>query len=110
MAKVTYRPVREHAAPDHTSQYGYDFEAGQPVEVTNAAHVAKFSGHPSFEVEHIDDPAPSGLQAVHRGRGVYGIVDGDRVLDQMGQLSKDEAEAFNAMSEADKAEYVSKAD
>lgn len=54
MAKVTYEPSKDQVAegglPDETTQFGYDFKIGKAVDVTNAAHLRKFSGHPFFKV------------------------------------------------------------
>jgi len=164
MAKVTYTPKEapDDALPDSTTQYGYEFIGGKPVEVTNAAHLRKFSGHPHFKVtgsipkEAIvrtaaerdsaalgngsaelntspepvvpvvqpvsDQPEPgpakvtpgqadkpdgdSDLRAVHRGRGAYAVMRGDKDEEVLGGLTKEDAEAFNQLSAEDKASYV----
>ncbi|WJR67237.1 hypothetical protein QTA58_00235 [Neorhizobium sp. CSC1952] len=100
MAKVKYKPGT-------TSQYGYDFADGKAVEVTDAKHLAKFRGNPFFEVIEAKEPAKSEdneLKAVHRGRGSFSIMQGDKELKE--GLSKEDADAFNAMSDGEKAEYV----
>lgn len=48
--------------------------------------------------------ADSTLKAVHRGGGSYSIMDGDKEVAE--KLSKGDAEAFNAMSDEDKAKFV----
>lgn len=53
------------------------------------------------------DRQNEGLIAKHRGAGRYSVMDGDTEV--MGGLSKDDAEAFNALSAEDKAAYVKKA-
>lgn len=61
----------------------------------------------------ITNPAKDAVQqsvsyeAKHRGRGSYSVLDaaGAEVMDG---LSKDDAEAFNAMSAEDRAAYVTK--
>ncbi|MDX3926742.1 MAG: hypothetical protein QHC90_13185 [Shinella sp.] len=100
MAQVKYRPGA-------TSQFGYDFEEGKSVEVTDARHLAKFRGNPFFEVAEAKEQPKADdneLKAVHRGRGSWSIVQGKTELKE--GLSKEDAEAFNAMSAEDKAEYV----
>lgn len=49
MAKVLYCP--DDDMPESTEQYGYIFDGGKSVEVTDAKHLRKFSGNPFFEVE-----------------------------------------------------------
>lgn len=168
MAKVTYSPsddqIAEGDLPKETKQFGYDFVAGKPVEVTSTAHLHKFSGHPYFEVSGalpkepvvrtaaeresaslgqgsaeittgaaapvavapVPDqpergPAPvtpgqadapdgdSGLRAVHRGRGVYAVMQGDKDEEVLGGLTKADAEQFNALDAEQKAEFVAAA-
>lgn len=164
MAKVTYNPkaAPNDALPEDTTQFGYEFIGDKPVDVTNAAHLRKFSGHPHFKVAGAipsepvvrtaaeresaalgqgslevatatqrvapgvapvpDQPEPgpakvtpgqadkpdgdSDLRAVHRGRGAYAIMRGDKDEEVLGGLTKEDAEAFNALSAEDKASYV----
>ena len=49
----------------------------------------------------------SGLEAKHRGAGSYSIMRGDEEVAE--GLSKADADAFNGMSDADRAAYVDKA-
>lgn len=99
MAKVSY-------LPGDTEQFGYVFHGGKPVDVTDAKHLAKFRGNRFFNVEEekAKDETPTGLHAKHKGRGKWSIFDGDKEL--KADLSKEDAEAFNAMSDDEKAEYV----
>lgn len=48
----------------------------------------------------------SDLRAVHRGRGVYGVMRGDKDEEVVGGLTKDEAEEFNTLDADAKAEYI----
>lgn len=53
--------------------------------------------------------APNGdsdLRAVHRGRGVYAVMRGDKDEEVIEGLSKEDAEAFNALDADDKLAYV----
>jgi hypothetical protein len=94
MAKVKY-------LDGDTSQYGYEFAGGKPVEVTDAKHLAKFAGNPFFEVA---GATTEGLKAEHHGGGKFNITNGESVLAK--GLSKADADAFNAMTPAEQAEYV----
>jgi len=102
--------VRYLGEPDgtrDTTQYGYVFEDGKPVDVTDAQHLAKFRGNRFFEV---NEKAPqegvgsSGLKAIHIAGGRFVIKRGDDVIKQ--GLNKADADAFNALSDEDKVEYV----
>jgi hypothetical protein len=109
MAQVKYKP--EPGASDETEQFGYDFKGGKPVEVTDPAHLTKFRGNRFFEVsekakaEKKDDkPADEGLKAVHVAGGRFVIKkDGETIKEG---LNKADSDAFNQLSDADKAEYV----
>lgn len=102
MVKVIYTPGEE--LPGETTNLGYAFTAGEPVDVTDEKVLKKFRGHPHFTVEGAEKADEKGLHAVHKGRGVYSIMkDGTEV--EAG-LSKADADAFNALSEADQAEFV----
>lgn len=96
-------------------------EPGQTVEteLSPAEHkVAKATGWFEFEGKPKGEPkkaeggqeqgstANGGLVAKHSGGGRYFILDGDaRVSDVM---TKDDAEAFNALSDEEKAAFVKK--
>lgn len=87
-----------------TTQYGYVFANGEAVDVTNEAHLAKFKGNPFFDVEGSGRDAPKGLHAVHKGRGVWAVMeDAD---ERLTGLDKSEAEIFNAMNEEDQRAYL----
>lgn len=49
---------------------------------------------------------PTGPVAQHRGGGRYFIMDGDNPVGEA--MSKDDAEAFNALSDEEKAAFVAK--
>jgi hypothetical protein len=88
-----------------TTQYGYDFVGGEPVEVTDEKHLNKFRGNPFFEVtDGAAEPVNTGLKAEHRGGGRFNITNGESVLAK--GLSKVDADAFNSMTEDEKAAYV----
>lgn len=98
MTKVT------HPGGD-TVQFGYVFEGGKPVDVTDEKHLAKFRGNPAFEVsDKAEKPAATGLNAEHHGGGKFNITNGETVLAK--GLSKADADAFNALPDDEKAEYV----
>ena len=113
MPKVTY-------LDGNTTQFGYQFTDGQPVEVNDAAHLNKFRGNRFFAVDDDAAPAPGlpdpdkqpeqsdqtpdNYTAVHRGRGSYSVMLGDTEVIQ--GLTKADADAFNALSGEDKAAYV----
>lgn len=98
MTKVTYLEGR-------TSQYGYEFTAGEATEVTDEKHLAKFRGNAFFAVDDAPTaPAETGLKAEHHGGGKFNITNGETVLAK--GLSKADADAFNALSDDEKAEYV----
>lgn len=50
MSKVIYKPVPKYAMPDSTVQFGIAFDKGKAVEVTDEKKLAKFRGHPFFDV------------------------------------------------------------
>lgn len=103
MAKVSYHP--EPGAAEETSQFGFNFAKGKSVDVSDAHALAKFRGNRFFKVsEKEKETEDSGLKAVHRGAGSYSIMDGDKEVKQ--GLTKADADAFNGLSDADKAEYI----
>ncbi len=164
--KVTYAPTDEQIAtealPENTSLFGYDFVGSKPVDVTNPAHLRKFSGHPHFKVagtipadgtvrtaaeresaalgagssdtvtgvakdaptvKPVSDQPQTGpdkvtpgqadkpdgdsdLRAVHRGRGSYSVVQGDKDEEVVGGLSTEEAEDFNILDADAKAKRL----
>jgi hypothetical protein len=48
----------------------------------------------------------SDLRAVHRGRGSFSVVRGDKDEEVIGGLTKDQAETFNNLDAKGKAEYL----
>ncbi len=106
MAKVSYHP--EPGVSDETTQYGIDFAGGKPVTVTDERALAKFRGNPFFKVsdkaEKEEKLAETGLKAVHVAGGRFVIKrDGETIKEG---LNKADADAFNALSDEDKAAYV----
>ena len=112
MTQVTYRPSKAAACPDTTEQFGHSFTAGEAVEVEDEKALAKFRGHPFFEVDSADavDNDPPGdadeLRAVHNGGPRFIIVRGDKDKKVKDGLTKADADAFNALSAEDKEAYV----
>ena len=117
MAKVKYKPADGES--DQTSQFGYDFKGGKAVEVDDPLHLAKFRGNRFFEVSETKaeakkveeaKPEPTGpattseLQAVHRGRGNFSIMQGAEEIRE--GLSKEEADKFNKLSSEDRAKQI----
>lgn len=86
----------------NTTQFGYVFEGGEAVEVTDAKHLSKFAGNPFFEVS--GGNASVDLKAEHHGGGRFNITKGEDVLAK--GLNKADADAFNSMSDDEKAAYV----
>ena len=106
MVKVSYHP--EPGSPDETTQFGYDFAGGKPTDVKAGDRaLAKFSGNRFFKI-HGETSAPEktadGLKAVHNGGGRF-VIKKDGVTVKEG-LTKADADAFNALDDAEKAEYV----
>jgi|GEM_PF-5489017 len=61
MTKVTYLPPAEDSTfPACTEQFGYKFEVGKPVEVTDERHLGKFMGNRFFVVGDVGE-AHSGM-------------------------------------------------
>lgn len=107
MVNVIYVP--ESGTPEETTQFGYDFRGGKPTEVTDAKALAKFRGNRFFTVsEPKAEKAPSaveyGLKGVHHGGGRFVIKNNGEIIKD--GLNKADADAFNALSDEDKAEYV----
>lgn len=107
MTTVIYRPVADDGCPPTTTQFGYSFTAGHPVDVTDGFALGKFAGHPHFEVREDvapADPTPRDLVAKHIGAGKYAVLrNGERVKDG---LSKADAEAFNDLSDEDQQTFI----
>lgn len=105
MTKVVY--LGEPGGSKRTAQYGYAFEDGQAVEVSDEKHLAKFRGNAHFAVDgggHQKTPE-TGLKAVHNGGGRFVIKDGDKIVKD--GLNKADADAFNQLSSEDQEAYIS---
>lgn len=112
MSKVKY--VAGDSGADEVKAFGYDFKDGKATEVKDA-DAAKFDGNPFFSVSAKAEKADAKtdaktedddttLKAVHIAGGRYSIKRGNEELKK--GLTKADAEAFNDMSDEDKAEYV----
>jgi hypothetical protein len=112
-ATVTYNTPSEDDSPVVTIG-GVRFFDGQAQKLDTVEHgilLAKLRTNQHFTVSEpkADKPkaektAEDGLKAVHNGGGRFVIKNGaDTVKDG---LTKEDAAVFNALSDADKAEYV----
>lgn len=113
MTKVKYVP--EGDMPLTMTNLGYDFDARKATEVNDADVLAVLKGHPHFEVagEKEDDkpkkpkPPVAAVPLLHAEKasdGKFSIFHGENEIKH--GLSEEDAEAFNAMSAEDKAEYI----
>jgi len=112
MTKVTYNAPKGDERV--VEMRGHTFFDGQPVEIDDEDFLEKLSTNQHFEVAESKPKAPKaeskpkapveGLRAVHIAGGRFRIVDGDMTLKE--GLNKADADAFNALSAQDKAEYV----
>jgi hypothetical protein len=112
MVKVKYLP--EAGTPDETETLNHKFSARRATDVTDEAVLAVLRGNPFFQV--LDDdkasrpPAPAlkaattQLAAVEQDDGTFAITNGADLIKE--GLTKEDADAFNALSDEDKAEYV----
>lgn len=113
MTKVTY-----HAPEDDSevvTMRGVRFFDGQPVDLDEAEHAELFGKLRTNQHFEVSGDAPkakkepkkteeSGLKAVHNGGGRFVIKkDGEVIKDG---LTKADSDAFNALSDEDKAAYV----
>jgi hypothetical protein len=113
MVKVKYIP--EAGTPDETETLNHKFHAKRLTEVTDPKVIAVLRGSPFFEVldkepakvtappqqvPKSDDP----LIASEQTDGSFAVMQGDAVV--KAGLTKEDADAFNALSDEDKAEYV----
>lgn len=114
MVKVKYLP--ENGTPDQTETLGIQFDANEPTDVTDKAKLAVLRGNPFFEVQDAPKSAPKTpsaatgdgkqkLEAVLQDDGSFLIMQGDKAVEHP-PLSKEEADAFNQLTDDDKAEYV----
>jgi hypothetical protein len=81
-----------------------------PTPVEDKALAEKLRRHSHFTEVEDEVEAPKGYRAVHKGRGKYAIVFGDKDAQVTADLSKADAEAFNDLSDADKLAYLDKAE
>ena len=105
MAKVKY--IDHDGSAEEVEAFGVKFKDGKETTVSDDVAI-RLMGNRYFEsvAPTAIEPAPDTLEAVHRGRGVYAVVKGNDVLKE--GLSKEDAEAFNALSDADKAAELAK--
>jgi hypothetical protein len=79
------------------------------MKVTNTSsvvmHVRGIEGVVPIAPGKTSKDAPTGLTAKHRGGGSYSIMDADG-KEILSGMSKDDAEAYNVLSEEDKAAFV----
>ena len=112
MVKVKYLP--EPGTPDDTETLNHKFSARRATDVTDEVVLAVLRGNPFFQV--LDDdkgsktstpvpkPASTQLAAVEQEDGTFAITNGTDLIKE--GLTKEDADAFNALSDEDKAEYV----
>ncbi len=91
-------------------------DPGQSVEVDLSEGEAKAAERTGwFEIDgkaptkaqsHSPETEPTGLTAKHAGGGSWFVYDGDEKLGEA--MTKEDAEAFNKLSDADKAALVKK--
>ncbi len=93
--------------------FGTVFEPGKAAEVSDR-YAKKIAGNPYFGDKYTgrksvhEEPKASKFEARHKGGGSYSVFrDGTEVLDG---LSKEDAGAFNELTDAEKVEYLNKAD
>ncbi|MBN9074303.1 MAG: hypothetical protein J0H34_22425 [Rhizobiales bacterium] len=85
--------------------------AGKEADVVDAKEITE-AQIDAFEREGVKVKAKggktkapeAGLKAIHSGGGKFNVVDGDTVL--LSGLSKADADAFNAMSDAEKITFI----
>ncbi|WP_267550450.1 hypothetical protein [Rhizobium rhizogenes] len=112
MVKVKYIP--EPGTPDETETLNHKFSARRATEVTDEAVVAVLRGNPFFQVmddekgSKVPTPAPKTVPVIliasEQEDGTFAIMNGADLIKE--GLTKEDADAFNALSDEDKAEYV----
>ena len=95
----TYDLEQEHG--DRWVRRGVAYQ-GKPEEAKPAPKAEN-----SIEDTKPQDNAPTGPQAVHRGAGTYGVMDGDAVL--LSGLTREQAEHFNSLDDDTKAKVLAEA-
>jgi len=113
MSKITATYNAPEGDNEVVTMRGVRFFDGQATELDPVVHsdlIKKLRGNGLFEVhgadEEPEEPASEGLVAKHRGRGTYGVFDGDQLLDGIPPMTKDDADAFNAKTDAEKQAFV----
>lgn len=109
MSKITATYNAPEGDNEVVTTRGVRFFDGQAVELDPVEHrdlIKKLRSNALFSVHGGDAPSSSTLSAKHRGRGKYGVFDGDQLLDGIDAMSKEDADAFNALSDAEKQAYV----
>lgn len=104
MTKIKAMYVGDAESP--IEAFGVTFEEGKSAEV-DAKYATKIENNPFFKLgstprKTTDDE--NGLKAEHHGGGKFNITRGETVL--ASGLSKADADAFNALSAEEQAEYV----
>lgn len=97
-AKVDGKVVQVSLAPGETKDLDVIETKGHKARVESGV----------FTVGKGDKKSDAGLKAEHHGGGKFNITKGEEVL--LTGLSKADADAFNAMSDEDKAAFVAKKD
>lgn len=127
MTKITFSgdPRAPGTDPATCEFGGIVFPLNEAVEVTDAALIARLSTHNHFTVEpshgtvgnaysHSVSPegyiagweVPRTYRAIHKGRGKFAIVFGDKDETIQSDLTKADAEAFNSMNADEQAAYL----
>lgn len=110
MVDVTYNaPKGDELVVTMRGVRFYDGRAESLDEFEHGGLIAKLRNNQHFTVEGgeaVKEPEPprSGLKAAHHGGGRFVIKDGDTIVKD--GLNKADADAFNALSDEDKAAYV----
>ena len=115
MAKisVTYKaPKGDERVVEMRGRTFFDGRAEKLDSDADAAFLAKLRNNPLFQVDEKDGPKPAApakvpaaiLIATEQPDGTFAVMSGATVV--KGDMSKEDADAFNALSDADKAEYV----
>lgn len=107
MPKFTFTgdPNAKRDPSNGGSVYGIDYERGVAFDVPDAL-AEKFRRHNHFTEGAAKKADSDEIKAEHHGGGKFNITRGEEVLAK--GLSKAEADAFNALSDEDKAAYVAK--
>lgn len=101
--------------------FGVSYEPGVPFSVTDSEIIKKFRRHSHFtetggaanlgDFDGDGEPGGSaivfsGLKAIHKGRGKFVIIDGAKDVEVRSGLTKDEADAFNALTPDQQVDYL----